>query len=864
MSLFTSPIKKIKQKINLQEKKSPSIKENSNNNSTISHNLINLHSPDMKRKNNFFKEINEYNDNSRNTYNKYKQDLPKLFFQSQKKTPLINSSNSKNITVIKTDVPISNSDNSFSSSYNSSARTFLFYEPKIRKFNSMKRENENISRNKKKNSTLSYFNSIDNINKTERNISLKKDLPDFINNNIYKTVCLTERNENKNLLNNIMLKSISEKEPIKINTNSNKTIINQKQNFFLNKNSNTSDKSNIKRKPIKFSSFNNLSNNNNTSKEDKRKFRKKKETKTYILNRNSFNLENNNNKNLKLHYNSDDGGDFKKKIIENINKNLLKTFTISSDKKNNSLSKISEVVNDSLNKSYCKSHFGGNGKETIKQILLGKNNDNPIKQNLNANSFLNLDYSNDSDFEDNSSGSVKSKKEIQNLSFYLNKKLCLSKNNIRKIKVDKKNLFENQISDKLISIQKNININQDKTLILIQKGKSNLIIKSQKDMNEKLKKNVKKGIKESSKIYISYFKKDNELDKKIKKMGRNYLCLLKIKNKINLNRSFIQDKLFPNYFELDIYELIFMQKYFGKYSQIINNQTINNFDKNIKQTVSQNSLAPINYDFLPRKDFLFICSFYKTDFEYEIKNKFTQKKFIPLEQKKNNRKSIINKNNQTNRFIRRSAWKFLFTKEMINNKKENNKFLLNNALSRNNFYSRYDIYKKKSNSKKKIEKKFEKSKAKIHKRNNTFFLNDGYVNKFQMLSRVDDLKHKIIQSLNKTNDSIFFYIKDRNFPGFKNFFEKFKINPDLTDKNGNSLLILAVKSNCFQIVNYLINKGSSVNFQNKNNNTPLHFALTLRNFEIADMLIKQGADEQIPNKLGILPWQCLDNGLSIM
>ena len=324
MSLFTSPIKKIKQKINLQEKKSPSIKENSNNNSTISHNLINLHSPDMKRKNNFFKEINEYNDNSRNTYNKYKQDLPKLFFQSQKKTPLINSSNSKNITVIKTDVPISNSDNSFSSSYNSSARTFLFYEPKIRKFNSMKRENENISRNKKKNSTLSYFNSIDNINKTERNISLKKDLPDFINNNIYKTVCLTERNENKNLLNNIMLKSISEKEPIKINTNSNKTIINQKQNFFLNKNSNTSDKSNIKRKPIKFSSFNNLSNNNNTSKEDKRKFRKKKETKTYILNRNSFNLENNNNKNLKLHYNSDDGGDFKKKTIENINKNLLK------------------------------------------------------------------------------------------------------------------------------------------------------------------------------------------------------------------------------------------------------------------------------------------------------------------------------------------------------------------------------------------------------------------------------------------------------------------------------------------------------------------------------------------------------------
>ena len=133
-----------------------------------------------------------------------------------------------------------------------------------------------------------------------------------------------------------------------------------------------------------------------------------------------------------------------------------------------------------------------------------------------------------------------------------------------------------------------------------------------------------------------------------------------------------------------------------------------------------------------------------------------------------------------------------------------------------------------------------------------------------MISRVTDLKYKIVQSLTKKLDTLFFYIKDRNFPSFKNTFDKYKIDPDSKDQNGDSLLILAVKSNCFQIANYLINAGASVNLTNKNSNSPLHFALTFRNFEIADMLIKSGADENIQNKFGVTPWMCLDNRLSIM
>ena len=86
----------------------------------------------------------------------------------------------------------------------------------------------------------------------------------------------------------------------------------------------------------------------------------------------------------------------------------------------------------------------------------------------------------------------------------------------------------------------------------------------------------------------------------------------------------------------------------------------------------------------------------------------------------------------------------------------------------------------------------------------------------------------------------------------------------MEDSNGVSLLSIAVQSNSFQIVNYLLNVGANPNIRDNNNNTPLHFALTFHNYEIADMLIQRGADEKVINKMGITPWQCLDSGYSII
>ena len=132
-----------------------------------------------------------------------------------------------------------------------------------------------------------------------------------------------------------------------------------------------------------------------------------------------------------------------------------------------------------------------------------------------------------------------------------------------------------------------------------------------------------------------------------------------------------------------------------------------------------------------------------------------------------------------------------------------------------------------------------------------------------MLSQVNDLKYQIIQNLQNT-EALFFFIKDNNYPAFKELFEKNKFEPDLKDLKGNSLLSLAVQSNSFSIVNYLLNAGSFVNTQNNSDNTPLHYALSVHNFEIADMLIQRGADEKLRNNMGRTPWQCLDKGLSII
>ena len=557
-------------------------------------------------------------------------------------------------------------------------------------------------------------------------------------------------------------------------------------------------------------------------------YSKKKTMKLNIIDSN-INKINKKKKNNQFHYNSDDGINIKIKVNK-----IQKQFFKENSLKLNNLSKISENVNnENLNKSFSKLY----GKEKIKKILLGESD------NLNDNS-------NECDYEDNKSESQMSKKELKSINSCLKMNLCLfykKKTNSKIKKYKQYKIFEEGISDKLNKIKKNSNVNKEKILKLLQNKIYNFITESNNKIKKEREKRSLKTLNQINKIYIPLIIKNTKQNIKIiKQFEKLYFKLLKIATFIvDPNINYIKDILLLNYCQIDIPNLILKKKYLEKDNQIENpiiiNFQINNQTRKLRtiRSIKRRDCSQLSFD-----NSLFIYSFCKKDIEYEVKNYNWIIKIIS-----NN----INQLNKNNIILKKNEWKFNSIKQNDNNKNEKNKKLFNSLLTKNDFYTRF----------------------KEHKRNNTEKISLKSSNIFYLINQIktnkktnnyinnNDLNNKMIKSINNM-DLLFFHIKNKNFYGFKKVFEKNKINPDLCDYNGNSLLILSIKNNCFQIANYLLNIGASINLPNRNNNTPLHFAFSLRNFEIADMLIRQGANETIKNKFGILPWDCLDNKLSII
>ena len=77
-----------------------------------------------------------------------------------------------------------------------------------------------------------------------------------------------------------------------------------------------------------------------------------------------------------------------------------------------------------------------------------------------------------------------------------------------------------------------------------------------------------------------------------------------------------------------------------------------------------------------------------------------------------------------------------------------------------------------------------------------------------------DLKNQY-NSKNKGNiNSLISNIKDCNYESFSKFYRTCNCGPNAVDKEGNSLLSLAVKSSCLEIVNFLLNEKANPNIQN--------------------------------------------------
>lgn len=84
------------------------------------------------------------------------------------------------------------------------------------------------------------------------------------------------------------------------------------------------------------------------------------------------------------------------------------------------------------------------------------------------------------------------------------------------------------------------------------------------------------------------------------------------------------------------------------------------------------------------------------------------------------------------------------------------------------------------------------------------------------------------------------------------------INPNIKDKQGKTVLCLAVKMNRTDIVEYLLRMlpgKIDVNTQDNEGNTPLHYAFAYGNREMITALLSHGASHQLTNRQGLKPEQ---------
>jgi len=76
---------------------------------------------------------------------------------------------------------------------------------------------------------------------------------------------------------------------------------------------------------------------------------------------------------------------------------------------------------------------------------------------------------------------------------------------------------------------------------------------------------------------------------------------------------------------------------------------------------------------------------------------------------------------------------------------------------------------------------------------------------------------------------------------------RFRMDLEVKDGSGRTILSLAVLQNSGKVVRLLLNSGSDVNTSDNDGNTPLHISLRCFFMPITEMLLEAGADETALN-----------------
>ena len=135
------------------------------------------------------------------------------------------------------------------------------------------------------------------------------------------------------------------------------------------------------------------------------------------------------------------------------------------------------------------------------------------------------------------------------------------------------------------------------------------------------------------------------------------------------------------------------------------------------------------------------------------------------------------------------------------------------------------------------------------------FSKDMSYNKYELLKLIKDKQN--IESILRL------FILKGEIILFMDYFNEVykKIDINSRDEEGNTFLILSVKSGNNRISKMLLEKGANTNIQNYEGNAALHFALSRKNFEMADLLKVYGAKEDLTNKKGYNPWECVGKSI---
>ena len=131
------------------------------------------------------------------------------------------------------------------------------------------------------------------------------------------------------------------------------------------------------------------------------------------------------------------------------------------------------------------------------------------------------------------------------------------------------------------------------------------------------------------------------------------------------------------------------------------------------------------------------------------------------------------------------------------------------------------------------------------------------MSKESLVYRTHEIKLKRKKDLQNIEEILFFLIKENNFREFKDITDKYRVNTESRDKEGNTFLIFAVECEFIDFVKWLVQKGANIDAQNLKGNTSLHLAMIFQNYEIIDYLLRNGANERLLNDQNLTPWECL-------